>query len=463
MKNIIRVTLVFVLLLSFACGRAQQIKPFKKGDRVAFVGNSITDGGHYHSYIWLYYMTHFPGRKIAVFNAGIGGDVAGQIYNRLDEDVFSKKPTVITLTFGMNDTKYYEFLKPDADKIASQSIEKSYQSYLEIEKRLLEFKGEKIMIASSPYDETVKLKNNFFPGKSSAMLKIADFQEQAAKKNHWGFIDFNRPMTAISMREQKKDSLFTLCGTDRIHPSNDGHMIMAYLFLKAQGLSGEKVAAVCIDISKRAVESAENCKIQNLLVQDQSVEFDYDANSLPYPVDTVPRGWGATRKQSDALALIPFTDEFNQEVIRIKGIDINRDYMVSIDGKNIAKWSGMQLAAGINLAAQVNTPQYEQALTVLHLNEERWEIERRLRMYSWLEFTILKPRGLLFKDDSQTLDTLKELAKTDVFVNGNMENYTRSRFKSVREAWQKEMDVLVDEIYAINVPKRHRVAINPCN
>jgi hypothetical protein len=363
----------------------------------------------------------------------------------------------------MNDTKYYEFLKPDADKIASQSIETSYQSYLKIEKRLLEFKGEKIMIASSPYDETVKLKNNFFPGKSRAMLKIADFQEQAAKKNHWGFIDFSRPMTAISIREQQKDSLFTLCGTDRIHPSNDGHMIMAYLFLKAQGLSGEKVADVCIDIPKIKVERTENCKIQNLSVKGQSVEFDYDANSLPYPMDTVPRGWGATRKQSDALSLIPFTDEFNQELIQLKGIDTNQNYMLSIDGRNIARWSGKHLAAGVNLAEQVNTPQYEQALSVLHLNEERWEIERRLRMYSWLEFTILKPRGLLFKDDSQTLDTLRALAKTDVFVNGNMENYTRSRFKNVREAWQKEMDVLVDEIYAINVPKRHHVAVKPCD
>lgn len=27
--------------------KAQQVAPFKKGDRVCFVGNGITDGGHY--------------------------------------------------------------------------------------------------------------------------------------------------------------------------------------------------------------------------------------------------------------------------------------------------------------------------------------------------------------------------------------------------------------------------------
>ena len=38
---------------------AQTVKPFKEGERAVFLGNSITDGGHYHSYIWLYYMTVF--------------------------------------------------------------------------------------------------------------------------------------------------------------------------------------------------------------------------------------------------------------------------------------------------------------------------------------------------------------------------------------------------------------------
>ena len=42
---------------------AQTVKPFKEGERAVFLGNSITDGGHYHSYIWLYYMT-----RLSVFS-----------------------------------------------------------------------------------------------------------------------------------------------------------------------------------------------------------------------------------------------------------------------------------------------------------------------------------------------------------------------------------------------------------
>ena len=50
--------------------------------RAVFLGNSITDGGHYHSYIWLYYMTRFPDMPIRVFNGGIGGDTAYDMNKR---------------------------------------------------------------------------------------------------------------------------------------------------------------------------------------------------------------------------------------------------------------------------------------------------------------------------------------------------------------------------------------------
>ena len=58
MKRIL-LSLAAALCMS-ASAAAQTVAPFKDGDRAVFLGNSITDGGHYHSYIWLYYMTRFP-------------------------------------------------------------------------------------------------------------------------------------------------------------------------------------------------------------------------------------------------------------------------------------------------------------------------------------------------------------------------------------------------------------------
>lgn len=435
-------------------------QPFVKGDRVAFVGNSITDGGHYHSFIWLYYMTRFPNARIDVFNCGIGGDVAEQIYRRLDDDVFSHKPTVISLTFGMNDTKYYEYLKPDADEISKQAVQTSFDSYKKIEQKLLALpNAKKVLVASSPYDETVKLSNNYFPKKSLAMLKVADFQKEAAQKNNWSFVDFNRPMTALNIQGQKTDSTFTLCGGDRIHPDNNGHMIMAYIFLKAQGLAGKEVATVSIDASGKKLEKAGNCTVSNLNAGDGKVTFDYLAKALPYPIDTMARGWGAKHSQAEALTLVPFTEEFNKEMLQVKGLSANANYTLKIDGATVGSWTGSQLAAGVNLAVVKSTPQYQQAETIMILNEERWEIERRLRQYAWMEFSGLYPRGLLFKDNQATVDTLERAAKNDWAIAGNIDNYRKARFPEVREAWKKEMATLVNEIYVLNQPKKRKIEL----
>ena len=51
MRKRIMLALLAMISLTVGAQQTQTLKPFCQGDRVAFVGNSITDGGHYHSYI----------------------------------------------------------------------------------------------------------------------------------------------------------------------------------------------------------------------------------------------------------------------------------------------------------------------------------------------------------------------------------------------------------------------------
>ncbi|GAB2686323.1 SGNH/GDSL hydrolase family protein [Mucilaginibacter koreensis] len=454
-----------LVLLATALGsaylsKAQTIAPFKSGDRIAFVGNSITDGGHYHSYIWLYYMTHFPNMRITCYNTGVGGDVAEQIYNRFDADVLAKNPNVITLTWGMNDTGYFEWYKPDAQEIAAKKLSTSYNFYSKIEEKLKARTDiRKIFILGSPYDESSKFtKNNIYPGKAEALSKVVDFQEAAAKRNGWGVVDFYHPMRAMNKQGQAKDSVFSLTPNDRIHPDNNGHMVMAYLFLKDQGLANHQVADIEVNAASKKINKATNCTITNVAGNADAVSFNYLAQSLPYPLDTVARGWGNHISQAEALKLIPWTKEFNQEILKVKGLSVD-NYTVSIDGEAIGHWTGKQLGDGINMAEIVTTPQYQQAVQIRELNEERWEIERRFRMYTWMEYDFLRGKNLLFADNNAAMDSIRKAAPKDPFVNGNMDNFTRARFKPVRDAWQKEMDVLVAQMYTINKPQNRRIVI----
>ncbi len=441
---------------------AQVLEPFKKVDRVVFAGNSITEHGYYESYIRLYYMTHFPDRKLEVFNGGVGGDVAGQIYARLDGDILKKKPTVLVVTFGMNDSKYFEYQKTtDHEKVTREAVDESYKSFMQIVDKLKTVKGLRpVIMTTSPYDETMKNENNYFPGKSHTIEEIARFQKEVAEQNHWPFVDILHPMTEINLREQKNEPSFTLTGSDRIHPGNAGHTVMAYFFLKNQGLAGAPVASVKISAPAAKAEHAVNCSVSVISASPSSVKFTYLAKSLPFPVDTVARLWQNPQKQSDALKVIPFTDEFNKEMLTISGLK-QGTYSLRIDGREAGKWTASQFAEGVNLALVKNTPQYQQSLEVMNLNQQIHDIETKFRNYYWMEYDFLKDKGMLLNDSEAARDTVNKYAPTNGWVNAKKGDYEEVRVQSSRKALENKMDSLFSRIYTINKPVKRLIEIEP--
>ncbi|MGY4386286.1 lysophospholipase L1-like esterase [Pedobacter sp. UYP24] len=455
------IALCLLVTLSSTVIAQAPLKPFKKGERVVFAGNSITEAGLYGAYIWLYYMTRFPDRRIEVMNAGVGGDVAEQIYARLDGDILKKKPTVLAITFGMNDSKYFEYLdknNPVTDQKRTEIVKVSYDSYVKIEKQLKALPNlTKILMASSPYDETAKMEGNLFLGKSKTMQSIVDFQLSSAKENNWGYVDFFHPMTEINQREQKTNPAYTNTGTDRIHPGGAGHFIMAYLFLKDQGLANSKIADVSIDASKRRIVRSANSTITSLTATPKGISFNYLAKSLPYPIDTVPRLWMNFQIQTEAMGVIPFVKEFDQELLTVTGLK-GKTYQITIDGNNIGSWSADDLAKGINLATVKSTPQYHQALKIMALNNTRREIESKFRNYYWVEYDFLKDKGLLFARNQVALDTIQANVPKNGWLNVKKNDY--QEIVNDEAGVQKKMTDLVDEIYKVNQPIQRKVVIN---
>ena len=454
-----KLLLFYLLFLSVSVTMAQQITPFKNGDRVVFLGNSITDGGHYHSYIWLYYMTRFPEMRVTVMNAGIGGDQGVDMVRRLDGDVFSKRPTILFATFGMNDSGYLEYNGDQPEKFADEKVKASYDAYKQMEARFKNLVNTKIVLmGSSPYDETAVIEGNTpFRNKNKAMLRIVDFQRESAKANGWQFFDLNQPMTALNSQFQQKDPAFALCGRDRIHPDNDGHMVMAYLILKAQGLAGKEVATINIDASAASVVSSSNCEITDLKKTSTRISFNYLAEALPYPMDTIARGWEQKKSQSQAAEIVPFIDEMNKEMLTVKGLKGN--YSLLIDGEEIGTWSSDDFAKGLNLATLTNTPQYQQALRVMFLNEERWEIEKRFREYAWLQFNFFLQKGITDLNTEEAVKILDENKGKNVWLNMRRDLYSKARYPEVRKAWQDEMDLLLSAIYNINTPVKRTITL----
>jgi hypothetical protein len=381
--------------------------------------------------------------------------------------VLPKKPTVMTLTWGMNDSGYFEWFKPDAKtNYAKWSVDSAEAHYNVFDAKLKQHPEiKKIFILGSPYDSTTTSnKNRFYPGKYAAFARMIDFQEATAKKNGWPYVDFNHPMTTIEREWQKTDTNFSLTPYDRIHPDYAGHLVMAYLFLKAQGLAGKPVADFAVNAKTKSVSKSVNCTISNVSGTETNISFDYLANSLPYAFDTVEfKGpWGQHGKQIEGIKYVPFMKDFDSEMLAVKGLK-KGNYKLSMDGQEIGTWDAKDLEEGINLAEQTYTPEYQQALAIMQLNEERFEIERRLRNYAFVQFDLLKQKNLLYADNKAAMDTVNKESKKNPFIGGNRDNYIKAQYKAVRDGWQKEQEALVDEIYAVNKPITHKVTLQLVN
>jgi len=449
---------IFLLLLA-PCSllpiAAQGIAPFQKGERVTFVGNSITDGGHYHSYIWLYYMTHFPRMRLWMSNCGVGGDTAKEILARFDDDVLSKEPTVLTFTFGMNDSGYYEYNSADSADFARRKLEEAKRQFALCEEKLKSLKGVRtIMLGTSPYDQTSTFNNDIFAHKNDNMRRVIAFQKEAAQRNGWEFLDFNAPMVTLNMNRQKSEPSFTLIGSDRIHPDNDGHMAMAYLFLEAQGMKGKKVADMQLDAASGKATRAENCRISKVKRTSDGLQFDCLAASLPFPLDTIAHGWGFSHGAAQVTKTIPsFIDDLSDEHLTVEGL--SGQYELTIDGIVIDTLSAAKLAGGINLSNYRHTPQYQQALVVMALNETRWDVERRFREWAWVNYDYMMPAGHLNDNSEQGAQTFRKLSKDNAWLASKRGTYDQMVRPEVREVYRQEMELLVDRIYELNRPKKH--------
>ena len=77
----------------------------KSGEKIAFLGDSITQQGNWESgYINLVMSAlEANGIKAVKIPAGISGHKSNQMLARLERDVLKKKPQIMTLSCGVND------------------------------------------------------------------------------------------------------------------------------------------------------------------------------------------------------------------------------------------------------------------------------------------------------------------------------------------------------------------------
>lgn len=307
-------------------------------------------------------MTRYPTLNVDFFCAGVSGDTvyggyAGDTTARLARDVIPLKPTVVTVMLGMNDPGYVPF-----DQHIFEVFKTGYESLLGKLTAALP-QARLTLIASSPYDEVTH--GTDFPGLSGTVQKYGMLVKEFAGQRHAEFANFNSALDEtlhIAMKDNPDYAALLI--PDRIHPSEQGHWIMAETLMQVWRASPE-VSRVELDAAKRSVAAARNVDVSDLQGAGSGITWTALEHSLPLPFSTDdPLMKFAVR--------VGNLEVMDQEVLLVRGL-VADQYSLQIDGKPVLDLTKQQLNAGVNLAL-LPTPMLDQARGL------EWLEDRKMKM-----------------------------------------------------------------------------------
>ena len=345
----------------------------KGGDTVVFYGDSITEQNLYTQYAELYAVTRFPDRRIHFYTAGVGGDRVsggggGPADQRLARDVFSEKPTVVTIMLGMNDGAY----RATTPEIES-TYEKGYEHLLEsIHQHVPQARV--TLLGPSPYDDVTG--PAMFPGGyNSVMRHFADLDQELAQKYGAGFVNLNPAVVAAVEKAQAMDpKIAKLLIPDRVHPDPLVHWIMAETLLKGWNAPA-LVSSVTLEGAAGKLTDAQNAAVEMVQKNKDELRWTETENGLPLPL------MASHAMQALLLQLTDIEQSLNQEPLRVTGLEQGQ-YKLSIDNEVIGTFSARNMEEGINLA-EYPTPMLHQAQRVSWMVRDRDEahyIHLRMRV-----------------------------------------------------------------------------------
>jgi len=226
MKSSIALAFLALTLVSLRPALAEI--PIKSGEKLAFLGDSITAGGKSNPGGYVNLVSNglaTNGVKIEVIGAGISGHKSNQMLGRLENDVLKHKPQWMTLSCGVNDVWHGEKGVPleDYKKNITGIVDQAQAAGVQV-----------ILLTSTMIGEDQANPNN------QKLIPYNDFLRSLAKEKKCLLADLNADMqAAVSKANTPGKNALTGDGVHMVFP---GDMMMATGILKAIGLDDKQLA-----------------------------------------------------------------------------------------------------------------------------------------------------------------------------------------------------------------------------
>lgn len=240
--------LVWCLCVFSNAARAAEVAapPSLVGQRVLWLGDSITQDGQYVTDVEYYLDRRFPDQAIDIISIGLASETASglsermhpfprpDVHERLQRALDSVKPKVVVACYGMNDGIYHP---PGAERL------KAFQDGINsLIAKVRAAGAQLILLTPPPYDA--------LPVKSVRPLEAPDFGYRGvyekydtvlAEYSAWEqtlnspdvlVVDVHSPLNVYLQTKRQNNSKFSF-SRDGIHPNTAGHLLMAHTLLQA--------------------------------------------------------------------------------------------------------------------------------------------------------------------------------------------------------------------------------------
>ncbi len=279
-------TLTFTLLAMLT--HVSNAQPLSKGDRIVFLGDSITQGGVAPGgYVTLFreaLESHHKDLGVEVIGAGISGNKVPDLENRLDRDVLEKKPNVVVIYIGINDVWHSQ----NGQGTSKDDFEKGLRSILA---RIEKAGARPILCTASVIGEKTDGSN----GLDKMLDEYCDISRAVAKVTKTQLIDLRQAFLKHLKAHNPENKESGILTGDRVHLNGAGNKFVAEQMLTA------------------LVGGAETAKEGKLLRHVVLVKFKADLK--PEEIKEVETAFAELPKKIDAIAAFEWGTNNSPEML----------------------------------------------------------------------------------------------------------------------------------------------------
>ena len=210
----------------------------KPGARLLFIGDSVTDCGRLRPYgmgpldalgqgyvaeVDKLLREEHPRRPVRITNMGVSGNTVRDLSKRWDEDVLELKPEWLAVMIGVNDVwRQFDWVNRSG-AVMPDDFELTYEMLLRRTRPNL--KG--LVLMTPFYVET---------DRTDLMRQKIDIYgnivKELARRHEAVLVDTQAAFDRVLKRLE-----FKLLAPDRVHPTEIGHNVIAYAFVRALGIT----------------------------------------------------------------------------------------------------------------------------------------------------------------------------------------------------------------------------------